>query len=163
MWSSPKPDGVAHALSIDGSRLALAEGGTLTLIDTNTGDISDSSVKYNGSAISAVTFNNDGSRLAIGTDDGQLDIWDVQHGSRLSSYSTEVQQPITAITFTSDGQWLLCGQRGQISRFDVQTGDRLSQNHDRVVFTIATCPENELLAVASDFGIDVYDLSLIHI
>jgi WD40 repeat protein len=75
-------------------RLAVLAG---TFTDTRQDD---------GAAVSALAFSPDNRTLAVGGDDGTLQLWDVPTGQRLGSTMTTANEPIFSVGFDADGRTL---------------------------------------------------------
>src|SRR5262249_49243455 len=94
--------------SLDGKRLLVGRGDKVTVLNTEGGQVrewSESTEKW-----SAFIFNPDGQWVVTGGEDGMLRIRDVQTGKVLATWQGH-EVPISALTFSPDGNLLVSGAR----------------------------------------------------
>ena len=147
------------AFSPDGRWIVVAEDGALTLLEIATGKVIRPQEKH-AEAISAVTFNADGTRVLTGSLDGTAAVWDAVSGERLL-HLPGASDDVTALTlsredvfaacFSPDGQRVLTGSRnGRAALWDAQTGELLrSFEHAHWVEHVAFSPNGRRLLTAS--------------
>ncbi|MFQ5968218.1 MAG: WD40 repeat domain-containing protein, partial [Acidimicrobiia bacterium] len=105
-------------VSPDGRRLAYAtEGGAVEIWSVGTPDGSLADVEtiqrwqileVSGSAVNDVAFSPDGNRLATGSADGVVQIWDVASGADLLAIALH-DGAVTDVEFSRDGRYLATG------------------------------------------------------
>ncbi|PHH49546.1 Vegetative incompatibility protein HET-E-1 [Ceratocystis fimbriata CBS 114723] len=102
--------------------------------------------------VTSVVFSNDGQRLASGSRDKTVKIWDATSGTclqTLESHSSEV----TSIAFSKDGQRLASGSRDKtVKIWDATSGECLQTlgNHSSEVTSVALSNDGRRLASGSD-------------
>ncbi|KAL2884645.1 Vegetative incompatibility protein HET-E-1 [Ceratocystis lukuohia] len=102
--------------------------------------------------VTSVVFSNDGQRLASGSRDKTVKIWDATSGTclqTLESHSSEV----TSIAFSKDGQRLASGSRDKtVKIWDATSGECLQTlgNHSSEVTSVALSNDGQRLASGSD-------------
>ncbi|PZQ64651.1 MAG: hypothetical protein DI570_04725 [Phenylobacterium zucineum] len=96
-------------------------------------------------------FSPDGSRLAVGGDDG-ITIWDVASGRRLTRFGSGV---IDDVAFSPDGQRLVSGHMNRsVIVWDVASGQMLAQmsGHAKRALSVAFSPDGKVVASGSEDG-----------
>jgi|GEM_PF-992257 len=116
------------------------------------------------SPINSITFNSDGSMLAVGGDgesvDGKhVEIWNIET-KKLIHFLAGHSDPVNSVAFHPDSQILASGsQDGSVKLWDVSSGKEIrtlsEQNnpYSRTKITsVAFSPDGKLLASSSDSG-----------
>jgi WD40 repeat protein len=148
------------AISPDGETLAAGHWKVVTLWNLHTGKritLLQGFDRY----VESLAFSKDGKLLAAGNDFGGLQIWDVQHQTRLQSLAPAgwggyVSQP----AFSPDGRLVAVGIYGTGSVFlmDVRTGKTI--DHQKVsdlgCGSVAFSPDGRFLITPSTGGIITY-------
>nr|WP_317891623.1 WD40 repeat domain-containing protein [Tolypothrix sp. PCC 7601] len=118
------------------------------------------------SAVNSVAFSPDGQKLASGSNDNTIKLWDVSTGKVIqtlphlqeatptASYiDSGHQDSVTSIAFSSDGQKLASGSEDKtIKLWDMTTGKLLQtfNGHSGLIKTIALSNDGEKLASGND-------------
>ncbi|MFI6931760.1 WD40 repeat domain-containing protein [Streptomyces sp. NPDC050287] len=128
----------AVALSHDGERLAAGDdSGWVTLWDRRTwrrlGELPIcSAVASDGDdseGVSAMAFSHDGRTLAVGTDDGRVQLWDVTTGLAIGAALYSSGGPVMALAFRKDDRTLYVSSRHvPLERYEIAP--------DRVAFEV---------------------------
>ncbi len=145
------------AISPDGATLAAGHWNVVTLWNMMTGK-RIAVLQGFGSYVCGLAFNRDGSLLATGTDSGGLQIWDVQHQTRLQSLAPGggggyVSRP----AFSPDGRLVAVGiyGTGTVYLIDVSTGKTI--DHQKVsdlgCGSVAFSPDGHFLITPSTGGL----------
>lgn len=107
------------------------------------------------SALDAVAFSPDGTRIATGGRDNIIRVWDAETGDLLME--TEVHADwITSLTFSADGIQLISGSRDNTVRlFDASSGELLGVigTHNDNISSVAITPDGSVIASAGRDGI----------
>jgi WD40 repeat protein len=156
---------VAIAFSPDSSLLASAHvDGTVHLWDVAKAEEIRVRLRHEQS-VQTLAFSPDGSTLATGSLDANLRLWDV--GAALAGEARREllrqPSPVTALTWTAGGEWILTGHAGRVLRLtDPQRGRLLAtlRGPEGRVNLILLAPDCQHLAVAShDKTVRIYDLA----
>src|SRR5262249_45201879 len=114
----------------------------------------------------AVTFNADGSRVAVAIGTGAVAIWDVPTGNKLR----EMKGPTghrPCITFSPDDRWVAAmagtpGRRAEIKLWDAASGkeSKVQMAQASPVWHMAFSPDSKLLATAgADRTVRVWEVA----
>lgn len=143
------------AFSPDGAKLICGSwGGTVQLWDVSTREIIETLIiGDNGEAytegtraVTTVSFSPDGTLLAVGSNDGTVQLWDV--GTREPTTTLQRDRSIMSVVFNPDGNILAVGSEdGKVSLWDMRKGVLKSDfvAHQRVS-SLAFSPDGKTLA-----------------
>jgi WD40 repeat protein/actin-like ATPase involved in cell morphogenesis len=108
---------------------------------------------YNG--ISAeVAFSGDGSMLAIGDEEGRLDIWDARTGQRRTLTIPDVKLvTVDALAFSPGNAAVAVAEQGRIYLVQAATGTMATVGQHERVELLAFNPKGDLLASAGGVGV----------
>lgn len=147
------------AFSADGKILAFGSGQTdLTVIDTENGEIVR--VFETGPFALGLVFSEDGRYLAVGTQNGAVELWEVSTGMLINTYKYD-DRPILAVDFSPDGRLLAAGVRDHLLPWNslsstlllwnVETGEPILLKSDfkANIAELSFSPEGRFLAVSS--------------
>jgi WD40 repeat protein len=114
-----------------------------------------------GHSVNSLAFSPNGSRLASGSADKTIKLWDVREG-RLLSTLQEHGHYVYSVAFSPDGSRLASGSGDKtIKLWDVREGRLLStlQGHGNLVSSVAFSPDGSRLASGSnDNTIKLWDV-----
>ena len=103
-----------------------------------------------GSPVSAVAFSPDGTRLASGSSDETLRLWDVQTGQRIGQPLRGHGGDVLSVVFSPDGTRLASGgYDGTVRLWNAKTNQPLGaplQGHEGSVWSVAFSPDGTRLA-----------------
>jgi WD40 repeat protein/tRNA A-37 threonylcarbamoyl transferase component Bud32 len=150
----------AVAFSPDGRRLATTSGngnhhiadgtpGELRLSDAATGK-ELLALRGHAGGVFAVAFSPDGQRLATGSGDKSIKVWD-NSGNQLLSWEAHSRR-VSGIAFSPDGQKIASGSFDQTVRvWDAKTGKavRTLHGHSDSIFAVAFTPDGRRLLSCS--------------
>ena len=133
--------GIDHlTFSPDGKTVAFGSLGEIHLWNTETGDelniplIDWTRVDWeadinNISHVNTLAFSPDSTTLVSGTDQGEIQTWDVATGEALAVIAKPTEHEnlghISALSFSPDGTLLTAGSHSQIDLWEVNTGNKL--------------------------------------
>ena len=143
------------AISPDGSTLASGHWDAVVLWNIHSGKPVGVLHGF-GRYVSGLAFSKDGAMIAAGTDTGGLQVWDLQHLSRISSVELQggyVSDP----AFNQDGTLVAVGVYGTGTVWLVATGTGEVLDHRKVsdlgCGSVAISPDGEFLITPSTGGI----------
>ncbi len=139
------------AFSSDNQTVAYSgHDNNVTLFDTLTGQASILS-KHNKSVYS-VTFNPDGKKLASGSYDGTVILWDVDKRQAIGEPLGNHDKTVWSVAFSPDGNLLAAGSEDNINLYDVNThrliGQLPSSRHRRIM-SLVFSPDGQMLISGS--------------
>ncbi|WP_353931437.1 P-loop NTPase fold protein [Okeanomitos corallinicola TIOX110] len=112
------------------------------------------------SAVLAVAISPQG-RIAVGLEDGRIEIWDILTGEKWVSYQGH-DEIVSSVSFSPDGKTLVSGSYDKtIKLWDVETGGeiRTLEGHNDSVFSVSFSPDGKTLASGSyDKTIHLWDV-----
>jgi YD repeat-containing protein len=144
-----RADGHWMAQSRDGRLLAVPCGANILLYEANTGKLIRTLTGHTGRAYRP-TFSPDGERLAAGSDNGFLRVWDVPSGRELVTRQ-DPGHTIWAVAYDADGKRLVSADAtGTLTVWDAQ-GRQTHRfaAHTKGVNQLAFRPDGKRLATAS--------------
>ena len=111
-------------------------------------------------SISALVFSPDGKKVVSGTVRGQIEMWDVETGAALTSFTIQNprQEKITTLSFSSNGSLLAIGSH---ERIRVMGGSKLTllREIDGGVETLVFAPNDTVLVSGlRNGGIELWDV-----
>jgi WD40 repeat protein len=112
-------------------------------------------------SIQAVTFSQDGSRLAIaGLGLFHIEIWDARSKKRISIYERpgDVTETLRSLAFAPDGKTLIVSTDDSIEFVDAATGKTTAAIPERLVLAMAVSPDGRWLATGRFDGVTLWDL-----
>lgn len=163
--------------SPDGTRIAAADGANILIRDAPTGQ-QRFTLDGHSAPVTSLSIAADGSRLASGSANGELFVWDLVTGEQALTLQgpTEGSTPVIryeifAVTFSPDGQRIVSGDTyGQAIEWDATTGEQQAihifeeaiGNHGfpDIGFDIAFSPDGQRVAVTGGIGtVRVWDVA----
>jgi hypothetical protein len=150
------------ALSADGRRLALAQGGTVRVWDVASGR----ELYHKTSGAMALVFSPDGQVLAVqqgGGGKGTVHLWNAATGKELRHVLGQGSF-LPSVAFAADGKRLATACEDNTLRlWEVATGRellRMSRGHASTVATVAFSPDGKILASSGAEGtVVLWDLT----
>jgi eukaryotic-like serine/threonine-protein kinase len=117
-------------------------------------------LKGHGASVESVAFSPDGQRLASGSYDQTVKIWDSATGKELFDLKGH-SGPVTSVAFSPDGQRLAAGERdGTVKIWNSAAGKPLFvlKGHANWVTSVAFSPDGQRLASGSyDQTVKIWD------
>ena len=119
----------------------------------------------------SVAFSSDGSRLATGSEDGTVRLWDTKNGEFLKTLNLPESfllhtKTVKSLAFCSDGRILASGGAGQMRLWDVERGKLLKPqswgffNFLGGPYGARFSPDGGILAMSSDLNnISLWDIT----
>jgi WD40 repeat protein len=115
------------AYSPDGTRLAVVgytDEGTVTVRDARTG-LGRLTLKGATGGVSSLAFSPDGARLAGGSPDGTVKIWDARTVHDALDLNVQNNLPVPCVAFSPDGQRLATAEDHTVKVWNARTGQEL--------------------------------------
>lgn len=152
----PVSGGVATAVySRFGSEIAVGTNdGRVVVFDSGTGEV-DMEIKAHDGRVTAIDFNQSGSKVLSGGVDSKARIWDITSGELLTEAKTEtVTLPIGHLVWSPGGSVaMVTSTQGETFLFSTSTGERLNSYGNGQNFNNAIAIDSSgALAVAA--GVD---------
>ena len=115
-----------------------------------------------GSSVNSVAFSSDGARLASGSDDGTVKLWDVKTHENITTLDAH-ESGISSVAFSPDGTLLASGSFDDITAklWDVATHENIAtlDAHESGISSVAFSPDGTLLATGSyDDTVKLWDV-----
>ncbi len=153
--------GTVVALNADGSRLATADGKTVIISDSISGQ--DPLTIEHSEGVCAAAFSPNGERLVTGKEDGTAEVWDAASGEDLHRLSGH-RSRVCAVVFSRDGKRVASGSADKTARvWDAKNGTLLqsfSGHTDSVTAVAFSSRDRNQLATASNDGtVKIWDIS----
>jgi WD40 repeat protein len=143
-------------------RIASCSGHTVVVWDTNTRERAAllEGHKHN---VLCVAYSPDGSRLASGSVDCEIRIWNADTGELVGIPLVGHNRSVNCITFSPDGKQIASGSDDRTVRiWNAQTGQVIGEplrGHTKTVWSVAWSPNGSLLASgSSDNTIRIWDI-----
>jgi len=105
------------------------------------------------SPVSSVAFSPDGRRIASGSSDETIKVWDAKTGRVIRTLSAHTESWVDSVAFSPDGQRIVSGSVDEtIKVWDAETGQlvRTLSGHSNGVNSVAFSPDGRQIASGSD-------------
>ncbi|MCL5035501.1 MAG: hypothetical protein M1269_00145 [Chloroflexi bacterium] len=153
------------ARSSEGTLAAGGADGTIRLYDEKSGKLITGG-RSAGDDIMAISFSRDGKRVAAGSWQGEISIFDAGSLKTIARTGGEVCRPLRSLSFSPDGKTVLAGdEQGMLSVFDAGTGrllkkmpvqkdwvNKINFSNDGKYFLTSSCDDTATLWRSSDFS-----------
>ncbi|KAF7967922.1 hypothetical protein HWV62_32539 [Athelia sp. TMB] len=115
------------------------------------------------SAVIAVAFSPDGLRIASGSADGFVRVWDAETGALIAAPFEGHTSDIHSVAFSPDGQWIASGSADKsVCVWNAVTGALIAgpfAGHTGTVYSVAFSPDGKRIASGSaDKSVRVWNL-----
>ena len=108
----------------------------------------------NSKPIRSAAFSPDGKKLACGTEDGDILIYDLENGTLILGPSKGHKDLVNSVLWSRDGRRLFSGSRDKTIRcWNSDTGEQIRQpwtGHTRWIHSLSLSPDGWILASASE-------------
>ena len=136
----------------DGSRIVVADGPRIDLIDPETAEILRTFAAADAQ-VTTIGLSPSGTRLAAGFDDSTARIWDVRTGDELATLRGHTGNP-SSVAFSPDGAYVVTAAMDGTSRVWTTQGDQIEVLHpgEFIVTDASFSDDGGDLAVAALVG-----------
>ena len=144
-------EAASMALSADERWLATSGGEVVRVFNTSTWKLA---ATIPGPRVRSLAFDPSGTRLAVGTYDGEASTWEVPSGMRVR-HLRQLGKPVDAMAFSGNGELVAAGSRdGDVQVWDASSGALWSQAtpHRGQVHRVEFSPKADLLLSAGADG-----------
>jgi WD40 repeat protein len=144
----------ALAFSPDAPLLAAALSDTVNLWIPRSGIQVRRQSHKDAHAIS-LAYGANGSALAVGADDGTIQVWDRELMRRLHYWPARHGEPVLALAYLLDGRMIAHAHGSSVEIWSPESGTTVStllHSANATVAALAVSPHGELLATATDDG-----------
>jgi WD40 repeat protein len=110
--------------------------------------------KAHSGRVVTLAFSADGQRLASGSDDRTVKVWDTAHGHELLMLNRHTE-PVTRVTFSADGTRIATGSFGLVQVCDAVTGKELLtlRGHAHAAIVVAFSGDGQrVVSGSNEFG-----------
>ncbi|KAF7966616.1 hypothetical protein HWV62_37635 [Athelia sp. TMB] len=108
------------------------------------------------SEVYAVTFSPDGLRIASGSEDGLVRVWDAETGALIAAPFEGHISDINSVAFSPDGRWIASGSfDNSVCVWNAETGALIAgpcAEHTESVNSVAFSPDGQRIASGSSDG-----------
>ncbi|KAF7967919.1 hypothetical protein HWV62_32533 [Athelia sp. TMB] len=114
------------------------------------------------SEVYAVAFSPDGLRIASGSEDGFVRVWDAETGALIAAPFEGHTEGVISVTFSPDGQWIASGSYDEsVCVWNAETGalnPKPFAGHTDSVNSVAFSPDGQRIASgSSDESVRIWD------
>lgn len=155
---------VGMAVSPDLNLVASRRGVTITVQNTEDGELVGKPMKGHTESIQHMAFNRDGSRLASASFDKTAMVWDVAQGETLYRPLPNGNARLIVSSFSPDGSLLAtAGTNGKVVLWDVATGQPIVaplEGNSNWIRALAFTPDgNKLIVGSADGALILWDIA----
>jgi WD40 repeat protein len=145
----------ALSWSPSGSRIASgSKDGTILIREAESGQVEVGPIKTKQEGVYALAYSPSGDRIASGGYDETICIWDTKTGKLVVGPIENLGVIVTSLVWSSDSTKLYSASDIFARVFDSKTGILLHRlEHDRVLWSVALSPKNNVLACVGERGI----------
>ncbi|MFP4024754.1 MAG: eIF2A-related protein [Thiohalospira sp.] len=113
------------------------------------------------SKINSLAISPDSKKVAVGTQDGKVTIFNIQNANDTEIIISELKSAVTAVKYNKTGKWLVAGNtKGDIVVWDTNTYMQIDnlEGHKSRIYDIDFNPENNMMATSSlDGTVRIWD------
>ena len=137
------------AMTPDASRIATgSDDGTVRLLNDTGVEV----LRFKAPTdVSSIAMAPDGSRIVTGLKDATVRVWNGATGAELLQLKGHAS-PVTSVTVTADGAYILSGSEEDLRLWDGRTGVPLRQFDASVTAGMATMPDGHRIVVGAKDG-----------
>ena len=110
--------------------------------------------------VRSVAFSNDGKRIASGSDDNTVKVWDAITGRMSLVFHGHTDQ-VRSVAFSPDGKWIVsCGKDRTLKVWDSKTGEEIHtlRGHTTLVWGVSVSPDGQkVVSSGEDSVVIIWD------